>query len=198
MLSTAYPVVRGSSSVDRPTRRRVRPAPEPRRDWNAVSGIWGNAFIHFDARVRTILDRTTMGAESASSPAAEWCIACLTDLRAAIYELHVWTLYERLPLTPDGPPIVSYLSEAYVWCGDVLDDVEVLLADLRSGSACRDSTLAEDSTAYIEDFLGPLLGRVYRSAGHGGATEPTSHPLRPLAERVHIAIVSLNWTLVAS
>jgi hypothetical protein len=100
---------------------------------------------------------------------------------------------------PDpGRSGVSYLSEAYVWCGDVLDDVEVLLEDLRSGSAHRDPTLAEDSDAYIQDFLCPLLGQVCRANERTGAIEPTSHALRPLAERVHVAIVSLNWALIAS
>ena len=126
-------------------------------------------------------------------------MACVTDVRHAIYELHVWLLYEYegAPPTPDCPAVVSYLSEAYVWCGDVLDDVEGWL-DVRNGSGHRDSALAEDSDAYIEDFLCPLFGQVCACSLESGAVGQASRALRPLVERLHIAIVSLNWALLAN
>jgi hypothetical protein len=80
----------------------------------------------------------------------------------------------------------------------VLDDVEAWLGDLRSGSRHRDSHLAEDSAAYIEDYLFPLLGQVCDSSLEGGAGGQASRALRPLVERLHAAIVSLNWAFIAS
>jgi hypothetical protein len=199
MQAIPYPVARVRSGPDPGRFPGGMPPPyRSLRDWSVVIRIWADAFFRFDARVRAILARTPSSEEEASRAASEWCIACLNDVRAAIYELHVWVLYERVPLTHDGPAIVSYLSEAYVWCGDVLDDVERLLDRVGSGSAHRDSASSEDSDAYIEDFLGPLFGIVRGGGARTGPTDPTPHSLQPLAERLHVAIVSLNWALLTS
>jgi len=197
MLSTPYPIAQALSGPD----QSMMPVTLPRqmqRDWETLVPVWHDAFAHFDARVRAILARVPDAGTEAATPAWEWCVACLTDVRRAVYELHMWLLYERVPLTADCPSTVSYLAEAYVWCGDVLDDVEGWREDLRNGSDHRDATLAEDSLEYIEDFLCPLLGRVCASSLESGAVGQASRALRPLVERLHIAIVSLNWALMAN
>jgi hypothetical protein len=197
MLSPAF--ARGFSGPDRSTMpMRVLAPRQVQRDWATVLPLWHDAFAHFDKRVQAILARIPDGDASGAGPASEWCVACLSDVRHAVYELHVWLLYERIRPTTDCPAIVSYLARAYVWCGDVLDDVEAWLTDLRSGSCRRDAALAEDSVAYIEDYLCPLLGQVFDSSLDGGAARRASRALRPLVERLHIAIVSLNWALMAN
>jgi hypothetical protein len=199
MQVVSYPVAPAPRGHGPATFQGALPSPyRSQRDWNTLIRVWADAFAHFDARVAAILSRTPNGDEPGSRAASDWCIACLNDVRSAIYELHVWILYERMPLTLEGPAVVSYLSEAYVWCGDVLDDVENLLAHVRSGSVRRDSTFAEDSDAYIEEFLGPLLNVVCGGAPRKGVAEPTPHALQPLAERLHVAIVSLNWALLTT
>jgi hypothetical protein len=101
-------------------------------------------------------------------------------------------------MTPDSPPIVCYLSEAYVWYGDVLDDIEALVQDLRSGSHARDSALCEDSSAYINDFLEPLFQRMCASSRQNGFGQAQMRALLPVAQRLQVAIVSLDWTLKAA
>ena len=39
--------------------------------------------------------------------ASEWCVACVSDVRHAVHELHVWLLYEPIRPTTDSPAIVS-------------------------------------------------------------------------------------------
>jgi hypothetical protein len=194
MLPASHPVARAPAG--RPVRFApiVRAAPSPRRerDWDTVIRTWGDAFAHVDARLQVIFAR-----ETASSPALEWCLACLTDMRTALYELHVGILCEQMPLSADGPAVVSYLSEAYVWFGDVLDDVEVLVQHLRGGPAQRDASLVEDSSDYIDDFLVPLFDKVSHGGPAGAPDSRRRLPLHSLAERLHVAIVSLNWALMA-
>jgi hypothetical protein len=101
-------------------------------------------------------------------------------------------------LTSDGPAVVVYLSEAYVWCGDVLDDVEALLKGLHNGSTRCDTALAEDSGEYIEEFLCPLLDQVSNVRPRSSGVEPSLQPLHALAQRLHMAIVSLSWALTAN
>jgi hypothetical protein len=196
MLSPAF--ARGFSGPDPTRSTRVRPPRTVQRDWATVRPFSHDAFAQFDSRVQAILAQEPATEASGDATASEWCVACLSDVRHAVYELHVWLLYERIQPTTDCPAIVSYLAKAYVWCGDVLDDVEAWLGDLRSGSRHRDSALAEDSVAYVEDYLCPLLGQVRDSSLEGGAGGRASRALRPLVERLHVAIVSLNWALIAS
>jgi hypothetical protein len=126
----------------------------------------------------------------------DWCVACLADIRSALYGLQVCVVDQHLPLSPSGPAIASYLSEAYVWCGEILDDVQALVQELGGGSV-RDFSLAEDSSAYIADFLSPLFEAMCESS-RAAADEGPMRALLPLAERLHVAIVSLDWVLRAA
>jgi hypothetical protein len=195
MLPIPHPVARAPSGgpIRFASIVRVGPPPRLKRDWDSVIRTWGDAFAHVDARLQIIFAR-----ETASSPALEWCLACLTDVRTALYELHVGILCEQMPLTADGPAIVSYLSEAYVWFGDVLDDVEVLVEHLRGGPEQRDASLVEDSSDYIDEFLVPLFDEVIHGSPLATLPDPRRRlPLHFLAERLHVAIVSLHWALMA-
>jgi hypothetical protein len=136
--------------------------------------------------------------EMSSSPELDWCIACLADVRAALYELHVHVVHEGLPTTAHGPAIVSYLTEAYVWCGDVLEDVQALVKQLRYGTPVPVSALTDEASAYIDEFLEPLFCDMCRSWRDTGGDLPSTNTLLPLAERLHVAIVSLNWVLRAA
>jgi hypothetical protein len=199
MLSSPDPFVRAFSRFDRPATPAVFVVPpQSQQDWNTVEQVWSDAFIHFDARVQAILARAQDRGNGRPSPSSEWCIACLGDVRRAIYELHVWVLYEHVPLTAGAPAIVSYLSEAYVWCGDVLDDIDMLLEDVRNRTTHRDPVVARDSDAYVEDFLCPLLARVCDTSREAEAPTPAYQALVRLAERLHIAVVSLNWALLSN
>ena len=84
-----------------------------------------------------------------------------------------------------------------MWYGDVLEDFKALVHDLRGGPQVRDPTVSEDSSAYIDDFLQPLFHDMCESCGENGPGQPKMRALMPLAERLHVAIVSLDWTLKA-
>lgn len=158
---------------------------------------WRDAFVLFDARIQMLQLWSTDLGEISSKPELDWCVACVADVRSALYQLHVCVADERLSLPPHGPAIVSYLSEAYVWYGDVLEDFKALVHDLRGGPQVRDPTVSEDSSAYIDDFLQPLFHDMCESCGENGPGQPKMRALMPLAERLHVAIVSLDWTLKA-
>jgi hypothetical protein len=200
MLHANYPIDRRSTWGPGRTRSPVVQAWPPRsqRDRAAVLGTLGEAFVLFDSRIRTLELWSKDVRKTSSRLELDWCIACLSDVRSALYQLHVCIVDEHLPLTPHGPAIVSYLSEAYVWCGDVLEDVKALVQELRGDSAVRDSALAEDSSAYIDDFLEPLFHEMCDGCQATSAGEPPMRALLPLAERLHVAIVSLDWVLKAA
>jgi hypothetical protein len=136
--------------------------------------------------------------EASSRLELDWCIACLADVRSALYQLHVRVVDDYLPQVSHASPIVIYVSEAYVWCGDVLEDVQARVRFLSGGSSVCVSSIAEDSSAYIDDFLEPLFQEVCESCRAPDAGEPLARPLMPLVERLHVAIVSLNWVLRAA
>src|ERR1017187_3262662 len=162
--------------------------PQFRRDRHAVLGNWGHAFILFDARIRMLQLWSTDVREIASRRELDWCIACLADIRSALYGLHICVVDEHLPLRPNGSQIVSYLSEAYVWCGEILDDVQALVQELRGGLV-RDVALAEDSSAYIDDFLEPLFEDMCQSCRGAAVGQAPMRAFLPLAERLHVAIL---------
>ena len=164
----------------------------------STPGTRDDSFILFDARMRALHLWATGVRELSSNLELDWCIACLADVRSALYQLHVAARSELLAPSSAGPPVVSYLSEAYVWCGDVLDNVEALVQELSGGPSVHDAGLAEDSSAYIDEFLAPLFRRMCESARGATVAPPPERALLPLAERLHVAIVSLNWVLQAA
>ena len=161
-------------------------------------GSCDDAFIRFDGRMRALHLWATGVRELSSTLQLDWCIACLADVRSALYQLHVAASNERLAASSVGPPVVAYLSEAYVWCGDVLDDVEALVQELSGAPSVRETGLAEDSSAYIDEFLAPLFRRMCKSVREATVTPLPERSLLPLAERLHVAIVCLNWVLQAA
>ncbi len=171
--------------------------PQSEHDRATVLASWRDALIVFDARILLFQQWSTDVQIMSSRIELNWCIACLAEVRSALYQLHVCLVGENLPLTPNGLAIVSYLSEAYVWCGDVLENVEALVQELRGVSAVRNSILAADSSAYIRDFLEPLLDEMRESGRSKAAGEPAMGTHLSLAERLRIAIVSLDWLLNA-
>jgi hypothetical protein len=186
------PEFTGSPRRSPPARRDRRLAARSQRDREAALD---EAFILLDSRIRMLHLWSTGVREMSSSPQLDWCIACLADVRSALYQLHVSVVFQHLPLTPGGPAIVSYLSEAYVWCGDVLEDVQVLVQELGYGTPVRASALADDSSAYIDEFLEPLFRDMCTGGRDMAVGLPSTRALLPLAERLHVAIVSLNWVL---
>jgi hypothetical protein len=155
-------------------------------------------FIALDTRIRMLHLWSTGVRELSSSVKLDWCIACLADVRSALFQLHLGVTGEHLPLAPHGPAIVAYLSEAYVWCGDVLDDVRAVVEQLRGGAPRRLPAIADDSSAYIEEFLGPLFLEMCASCREPPADSASTRAFLPLAERLQVAIVSLNWVLRAA
>ena len=170
-------------------------APRSQRDREAALD---DAFIVLDARIRMLHLWSTGMREMSSSPELDWCVACLADVRSALYQLHVSVVDQHLPLTPHGPAIVAYLSEAYVWSGDVLEDVQTLVEQLRHGAPVRALPFADDSSAYIDEFLEPLFREMCASCRDIAVGPSSTRALLPLAERLHVAIVSLNWVLQAA
>ncbi len=73
---------------------------------------------------------------------------------------------------------------------------QALVQELRGGSG-RDVALAEDSSAYIDDFLGPLFREMCESCRGTVVNQPSMRLFLPLAERLHVAILSLAWALEA-
>jgi hypothetical protein len=199
MLHAPHRVDPGSSQG--PTRTHSPRGPDRRsrtRRRAIVRGPWDDSFILFDARIRRLHLWATGVRELSSSLELDWCIACLADVRSALYQLHVAVLEEHPASVPHDAPIVAYLSEAYVWCGDVLDDVQALVQKVRGDPSVRGEALGDDSSAYIDEFLTPLFRQICDS---GGGMAPGGRPPRaylPLAERLHAAIVSLNWVLRAA
>jgi hypothetical protein len=200
-------MLNATTPVDSPFTRRPAHSPSPlaqttppgsRYDRDAIRRRWSNAFIHFDARIRMLRMWSKDVSEVSSRLELDWCIASLADVRSALYQLHVRVVDDHLPLIPPGSPIVVYVSEAYVWCNDVLEDVQALVRYLRGGSSVRISSIAEDSSAYIDDFLEPLFQEVCESCCAPDAGEPLVRALLPLVERLHVAIVSLDWVLRAA
>jgi hypothetical protein len=202
MLRAPYQVDPEFYRKRRPVRRvriQKRPAPPSQLERDAARDArLDEAFIALDARLRTLHLWSTGMREMSSSPELDWCVACLADVRSALYQLHVHVVNQGLPLTPHGPAIVSYLSEAYVWCGDVLEDVQTLVQQLRYGTPVSALALADDSSAYIDEFLEPLFREMRLSCRAMGGGQPMTRALLPLAERLHVAIVSLNWVLRAA
>jgi hypothetical protein len=170
-------------------------APRSQRDREAVLD---DAFIVLDARIRVLHLWSTGMREMSSGPELDWCVACLADVRSALYQLHVSVVDQHLPLTAHGPAIVAYLSEAYVWSGDVLEDVQAVVQQLRHGTAVRALPFADDSSAYIDEFLEPLFREMCASCRDIAVGQSSTRALLPLAERLHVAIVSLNWVLQAA
>jgi len=171
------------------------PSTRLQHDRETILACWGDALLHFDSRVRTLQLWSRDVRIASSRLELDWCIACLADIRAALYRLHVRIVEEGLSVEPHGPAIVSYLSEAYVWCGDVLDNVQALVCELRGGPAVRDAGLADDSSEYIDEFLSPLFQSVCESCRLAGDGDRSTLVLLPHIERLHVAIVSLNWAL---
>jgi len=182
--------------------RAHRPRGPERRRANRRRGTTlatrDDAFILFDARMRALHLWATGVRDLSSNLELDWCIACLADVRSALYQLHVAAANDPMARSSAGLPVALYLSEAYVWCGDVLDNVEARVRALSGAPSVLDAGLAEDSTAYIDEFLAPLFRRMCES--FRGATVAPVHEraLLPLAERLHVAIVSLNWVLQAA
>jgi len=198
MLQAQYQVdswsTRGSARSQSPLGHAR--APQSQHDREMVLGTWQSALILFDTRIRALQLGSKDVHDSSARTELDWCIACLADIRVALYQLYARVVEEHLPLPPDGPAVVSYLSEACVWCGDVVDDVQALVQELRGGSG-RDVALAEDSSAYIDDFLGPLFREMCESCRGTVVNQPSMRLFLPLAERLHVAILSLAWALEA-
>lgn len=173
------------------SKRNPARQPRSRRGPATVLATWDDAFILFDARIRALHLWATGVREMPSSLELDWCMACLADVRSALYQLHLGVVREKLAPPPRGPPVVSYLSEAYVWCGDVLGNVEALVQKLSGGSSDGGAGLTDDSSTYIDDFLTPLFRKMCESADR----HPPPPALLPLAERLHASIISLNWVL---
>jgi hypothetical protein len=162
-----------------------------------VIDTWQTSLVVFDTRIRTLQLWSKDVRDISSSMELDWCIACLADIRSALYQLQARIVDERLPLARNGRAVVSYLSEAYVWSADVVDDVQALVQELRGGSV-RDVALAQDSSAYIDDFLDPLFHSMCHSCRGMSASRPPMRALLHLAERLHVAILSLAWVLQAA
>jgi hypothetical protein len=164
----------------------------------STPGTRDDSFILFDARMRALHLWATGVRELSSNLELDWCIACLADVRSALYQLHVSAANERMAPSPTASPVVAYLSAAYVWCGDVLDNVEALVRTLSGAPSVLDAGLAQESSAYIDEFLAPLFRRTCESVRGATTAPPPERALVPLAERLHVAIVSLNWVLQAA
>jgi hypothetical protein len=162
-----------------------------------VPDTWRDALLLLDARIRALQGWPTTVPES-SRLALDWCIACLVDVRFGLYELQACIVECHLPVAPGASAVASYLSEAYVWCGDVHEDVEAFIRRLRSGSRKPDSATTEDCSAYIEEFLEPLFREICESARRNPMTGTPMSALLPLAGHLHVAIVSLGWMLGAA
>jgi hypothetical protein len=162
---------------------------------NATVLRWGEAFVLLDVRIQMIKLWSKDVRDLGSRVRLDWCIACLEDVRQALTDLHIRVVAGRLrQQNPREAPVVAYLSEAYVWCGDALADVHSFVEKLRHVSEVGQPDLVDDCSAYIDDFLGPLLRRV----GDSSRAAPSSTSLRqllPLAKQLHVAIVSLNRAL---
>jgi hypothetical protein len=165
-------------------------------DRRLVLGTWRDALAALDARIREF-QQWSANTPASSRVELDWCIACLADVRSALYQLQACIVDWHLPLSSRRSAVVSYLSEAYVWCGDVHEDVQALVDRLRGGSRGRDATIARDSSAYIDDFLEPLFHQICEGAHRAARPQPPFSALLLLAERLHVAIVSLDWTLRA-
>ena len=124
------------------------------------------------------------------------CLATLDGVRDALRELNLVLLGTDLEAwVGTESHMMAYLSATYVWCGDVVDDLEQLAEHGASGS-WEDQTraVAESATAYVTEFLAPLFRRLHEPNGSLCASGPL-HDVGVHIDRLQSEIVSLSWEL---
>jgi hypothetical protein len=90
---------------------------------------------------------------------------------------------------------VQYLADTYVWTGDVLTDVRALVEELDGGPPAGPRS-AEESSAYIDEFLEPLRRQIEAYRLELSADPELTKALTQTA-RLQEAIVALDWGLRA-
>jgi len=124
------------------------------------------------------------------------CLATLGSVRDALHALNLVVLGTDLEASAGtASSLMAYLSAAYAWCGDVVDDLHALAEHGSSKSREeRRCEIAGSATAYVADFIEPLFGRLNEPNGPLSVGHPL-HRIRAQVERLESEIVSLSWEL---
>ena len=150
-----------------------------------------------ETRIRALQEVTLGATNPAVSAYYEECVAGLADVRNAMRDVNLVLLEKGLePWVATQSPLMAYLSSAFVWCGDVIADLQEL-AEHHGNTSSWDAQrrdVAESAKSYIVEFLEPL----YRGLNQLCGSSWPGHPLqrvRPPVERLESQIVSLSWEL---
>ncbi len=157
---------------------------------------WSEADLILDLRIDALERWKDEVSATAALVCLEWSVASLQDVRDRLREMRaVVTNARARHLIRRDSLLVQYLAETYVWTGDVLTDVRALVEELDGGLPAGPRS-AEESSAYIDEFLEPLRRQIERCRLERGADPELAKALAKTA-RLQEAIVALDWGLRA-
>lgn len=157
---------------------------------------WSEADLVLDLRIDALHRWKDEVRAMAARVCLEWSVASLQDVRGRLREMRaIVTSARARHLIRRDSLLVQYLADTYVWTGDVLTDLRALVEELDGGAAAG-PRLAEESSAYIEEFLEPLRRQIDGCRLELGADPELAQALAQTA-RLQEAIVALDWGLRA-
>ncbi len=155
---------------------------------------WAEADLLLEARIGSM--RMWAGNEraGAAKPVLDRCLASLKEVRDCLGSLRSVVKVASLtrPIRIDSP-LALYMTQAYVWAGDVFEDVFARVQQLRGARPANDS-VPDDSATYVAEFLEPLLLQVGDYHEELRA-DPALEPVLPLLIRLRRAILAVEWSL---
>jgi len=162
---------------------------------------WAEADLILDAHIAALHMWTRDVTGVAPRSRVDWCVAslqeiqdCLSRLSAIVMDVHASGLGRA------ESPLAQFVTEGYVWTGDVMQDVLALVRELRGVDDGPERTLRrsiEEESAYVTDFLDPLYRELVGLRSEL-KVDPILRHVLPLADSLRAAITGLEEVLRTS
>jgi hypothetical protein len=163
-----------------------------------LSAHWAEADLMLDAHIAALHMWTRDVTGVAPRSRVDWCVASLQEIQDCLSRLSAVVMGAHASgLGRAESPLVQYVTEAYVWTGDVMQDVLALVRELRSvdgGPAKKRGRSIEEESAYVTDFLDPLYRELVGLRSEL-EVDPVLRQVLPLAAGFRAAIVGLEEVL---
>jgi hypothetical protein len=163
-----------------------------------VFAHWAEAGVTLGAHIAALRMWTRDVSAVAPRSRLDWCVAGLEEIQDCLSQLSAIIMDAHAPaLVHAGSPLVRYVTESYVWAGDVMQDVLALVQELRAAAgsaATQGGRPLDDESAYVRDFLDPLYEEI-QGLRSEIAADPVLCQALPLAASLRGTILSLDGAL---
>jgi hypothetical protein len=166
-----------------------------------VYALWTEADLTLGAHVAALGMWTKDVSAVAPRSRLDWCVASLEEIQDCLSQLSAVIMDAQAPgLVRVGSPLVRYVTETYVWMGDLMEDVLALVQELRGtegGAARKGGRSTEEESAYVREFLDPLYEEILglRSEIEG---DLVLRQALPLVASLRATVVALDGALRSS